>query len=130
LLVAAIARRDSSSRLASHPAGHVQIEKSSVTRAATEHGHRNCSKAFSLSIDRPVAFFSHKEAVMNWDTVKGNWTQYKGKVKEQWGKLTDDQIDVIGGQRDQLIGKIQEAYGISKDEAEQQIKSFENRTLN
>jgi uncharacterized protein YjbJ (UPF0337 family) len=65
---------------------------------------------------------------MNWDTVAGNWTQFKGKVKEQWGKLTDDEIDMIAGQRDQLVGKIQEAYGISRDEAEQQIKGFE-RTL-
>lgn len=66
---------------------------------------------------------------MNWDTVAGNWTQFKGKVKEQWGKLSDDQLDMIAGQRDQLVGKIQEAYGISKDEAEDQIKRFENRSL-
>lgn len=66
---------------------------------------------------------------MNWDTVKGNWTQYKGKIKEQWGRLTDDHIDTIAGQRDQLAGKIQEAYGISRDEAEEQIRRFENRTL-
>lgn len=65
---------------------------------------------------------------MNWDTVAGNWTQIKGKVKEQWGKLTDDQLDMINGQRDQLAGKIQEAYGIGRDEAEDQIRGFE-RTL-
>ena len=65
---------------------------------------------------------------MNWDTVAGNWTQFKGKVKEQWGKLTDDELDMIAGQRDQLVGKIQEAYGISRDEAERQIEGFE-RTL-
>jgi uncharacterized protein YjbJ (UPF0337 family) len=69
-----------------------------------------------------------KEIVMNWDTVKGNWTQYKGKIKEQWGKLTDDHLDMIDGQRDQLAGKIQEAYGVTKDEAEQQIRGFEDRT--
>lgn len=62
---------------------------------------------------------------MNWDTIEGNWKQFKGKVKTQWGKLTDDQIDVIGGKRTQLAGKIQEAYGIGKDEAEEQIKQFE-----
>lgn len=66
---------------------------------------------------------------MNWDTVAGNWTQFKGKVKEQWGKLTDDELDQIGGKRDQLIGKIQEAYGIGKDEAEAQISRFENQNL-
>jgi uncharacterized protein YjbJ (UPF0337 family) len=61
------------------------------------------------------------EAAMNWDRVEGNWKQFKGKVKEQWGRLTDDDLDVIDGKKDQLAGKIQESYGISKDEAEQQI---------
>ncbi len=64
---------------------------------------------------------------MNGDQRQGNWKQVRGKVKEQWGKLTDDQLDIIGGKRDQLAGKLQEAYGIGKDEAERQIKSFESR---
>ncbi len=64
---------------------------------------------------------------MNWDRVEGNWKQLKGKVKEQWGKLTDDHIDRIAGQRDQLVGKIQEGYGIGKDEAERQVKDWEDR---
>lgn len=62
---------------------------------------------------------------MNWDIVEGNWKQFKGKVKTRWGKLTDDQLDVIAGKRTQLAGKIQEAYGITQEEAERQIKSFE-----
>jgi len=62
---------------------------------------------------------------MNWDIAQGNWKQFKGNVKEQWGKLTDDHLDAIAGKRDQLVGKIQEAYGISKDQAEVQIKLFE-----
>lgn len=62
---------------------------------------------------------------MNWDTIEGNWKQFKGKVKAQWGKLTDDQLDVVGGKRDELAGKIQENYGVSKDEAEEQIRQFE-----
>jgi uncharacterized protein YjbJ (UPF0337 family) len=62
---------------------------------------------------------------MNWDRVEGNWKQVKGKVKQKWGKLTDDQIDVIAGHREQLIGKIQESYGIAKDEAERQVKDWE-----
>ncbi|PUA16993.1 CsbD family protein [Glaciimonas sp. PCH181] len=62
---------------------------------------------------------------MNWDIIEGNWKQLKGKVKAQWGKLTDDHIDVIAGKRDDLSGKIQEAYGVNKDEAEKQIKAFE-----
>ena len=64
---------------------------------------------------------------MNWDRVQGNWKQFKGKVKEQWGKLTDDQLDVIGGKREQLAGRVQEVYGVSKDEAERQIADFEER---
>lgn len=64
---------------------------------------------------------------MNWDIVAGNWKQFQGKVKTQWGKLTDDQLDQIAGKRTELAGRIQEAYGISKDEAEKQIKDFEDR---
>lgn len=62
---------------------------------------------------------------MNWDIVEGDWKQFKGKVKTQWGKLTDDKLDEIAGKRIELSGKLQEAYGISKDEAETQIKRFE-----
>lgn len=67
---------------------------------------------------------------MNWDIVEGNWKQFKGKAKEQWGKLTDDDLDVIAGKRDQLAGRIQEAYGVNKDEAEKQIRDFEKRNDN
>jgi uncharacterized protein YjbJ (UPF0337 family) len=69
---------------------------------------------------RPVS----EEPLMNWDRIEGNWKQFKGRVKEQWGKLTDDEIDVIAGKRDQLVGKIQESYGITKDEAEKQVNRF------
>ena len=62
---------------------------------------------------------------MNSDTMEGNWKQLKGKVKEQWGKLTDDDFDVIAGKRDQLLGRIQERHGISRDEAEKQVKDWE-----
>jgi uncharacterized protein YjbJ (UPF0337 family) len=64
---------------------------------------------------------------MNWDRVEGNWTQLKGKVKEQWGKLTDDDLDVIAGKRDQLAGRIQERYGIAKDEADRRVNDWESR---
>ncbi len=64
---------------------------------------------------------------MNWDIVEGNWKQFKGKIKEQWGNLTDDELDQIAGRRDQLAGRIQEHYGITKDEAEKQIKDWEMR---
>ncbi len=62
---------------------------------------------------------------MNWEQIQGNWKQATGKAKEQWGKLTDDDFDVIAGRRDQLAGKVQERYGIAKEEAEKQIASWE-----
>jgi len=62
---------------------------------------------------------------MNWDQVKGNWKQFSGTVKVKWGKLTDDEIDQIAGRRDILLGKIQERYGIAKEEAEKQVKDWE-----
>jgi uncharacterized protein YjbJ (UPF0337 family) len=67
---------------------------------------------------------------MNHDRIEGNWKQVKGKVKEQWGKLTDDDLDVIAGKRDQLLGRIQERHGIAKDEAEKQVASFEKHNPN
>jgi uncharacterized protein YjbJ (UPF0337 family) len=63
---------------------------------------------------------------MNWDRVEGNWKKFSGKVREQWGRLTDDDLDVIEGRRETLSGRIQEIYGISQDEAERQIKGFED----
>jgi uncharacterized protein YjbJ (UPF0337 family) len=66
---------------------------------------------------------------MNWDTVKGDWKQLSGKVKEAWGKLTDDELDVVAGKRDQLVGLIQKKYGIQRDEADRQVQQFE-RTCN
>ena len=62
---------------------------------------------------------------MGWDQVEGNWKQFKGKVRETWGKLTDDELEQIAGKRDILLGKIQEKYGIAKDEAEARVKEFE-----
>jgi len=64
---------------------------------------------------------------MNQDIFEGNWKQFKGKVKEQWGKLTDDDLDVISGKRDQLVGRIQERYGVARDEAEKQLSAWESR---
>lgn len=62
---------------------------------------------------------------MNWDQIKGDWKQAKGKVKQQWGKLTDDDLTVTEGARDELVGRIQERYGIAKDEADKQVKAWE-----
>lgn len=64
---------------------------------------------------------------MNSDRIIGNWKQVKGRIKEQWGKLTDDHINIIDGRRDRLLGQIQESYGIASDEAEKQVQAWEKR---
>jgi uncharacterized protein YjbJ (UPF0337 family) len=58
---------------------------------------------------------------MNWDQVKGNWNQLKGSAKVRWGKLTDDDLTLIEGEKDKLVGKLQETYGMSKEEAEREV---------
>ena len=64
---------------------------------------------------------------MNKDQAAGQWKQLKGKVKEQWGKLTDDDLTVLEGNQEQLTGRIQERYGIAKEEAERQVRDFRTR---
>ncbi len=64
---------------------------------------------------------------MDSNRFEGNWKQIKGKVKEQWGKLTDDDLTAINGQREQLEGKIQERYGIQKDQVKQQVDDWWGR---
>jgi uncharacterized protein YjbJ (UPF0337 family) len=61
---------------------------------------------------------------MDWNRVQGNWKQVKGKVKEKWGQLTEDDLDVIAGRRDQLEGKIQERYGVAKDQVRKDIDDW------
>jgi uncharacterized protein YjbJ (UPF0337 family) len=68
-----------------------------------------------------------EDFAMDWNRVEGNWKQMKGKVKEQWGKLTDDDLTAINGQRQQLEGRIQERYGIQKDEVKRQIDDWYSR---
>ena len=63
---------------------------------------------------------------MNEDTLKGQWTQLKGKAREQWGKLTNDDLDQVQGQAEQLIGRIQERYGVAKDDARRQFDAWLN----
>jgi uncharacterized protein YjbJ (UPF0337 family) len=62
--------------------------------------------------------------MMNSDQLEGKWKQVKGEVREKWGKLTDDDIHVIAGRREQLIGRIQERYGLAKEEATRQVDAF------
>ena len=63
---------------------------------------------------------------MNWDQIKGNWKQFTGQAKQQWGKLTDDDLTTVDGKREELVGKVQERDGIAKEDAEKQVKQFES----
>lgn len=63
---------------------------------------------------------------MNWDRIEGDWKQFKGAAKAKWGKLTDDQLDVIAGKRDQLAGKIQEEYGLTREATEEQLSEWQD----
>lgn len=61
---------------------------------------------------------------MNNDKMEGNWKEMKGKAKQKWGKLTDDDLDVVDGKREELVGKIQQRYGKSREEAEREVDNF------
>ena len=65
---------------------------------------------------------------MNWDRVAGVWKQYKGSLRAKWGQLTDDDLDVTAGNRQRLIGKIQERYGIAKGQAEREVREWERES--
>lgn len=65
---------------------------------------------------------------MNRDRIEGNWTELKGKVQQQWGKLTNDDLDVIEGRRKELSGRLQQRYGYAKEQAEREIDDWLKRT--
>lgn len=87
--------------------------------------------AATFSASTPVAIVHAQnktvegEAREAWAKIKGAWTQSKGAIKEQWGKLTDDDVQEVNGRREVLIGKLQTRYGISHEEAERQVGGFE-----
>jgi uncharacterized protein YjbJ (UPF0337 family) len=66
----------------------------------------------------------HYEVNVNWEQIEGKWNQLKGAVKQRWGKLTDDDLDVIAGKKDELLGKLQEKYGITKEQAEKELEQW------
>jgi uncharacterized protein YjbJ (UPF0337 family) len=100
--------------------------RDALAAVCTRAHRRPASKCRQSSAEEP-SFNLRKDTEMNWDRIEGNWKQFKGNVKEQWGKLTDDELDVIAGKRDNLVGKIQETYGISKDETEKQLADWQKR---
>jgi uncharacterized protein YjbJ (UPF0337 family) len=62
---------------------------------------------------------------MDWERISGNWAHWRGRVRERWGRLTNDELDRVAGRRDQLVGRIQSAYGIAREEADRQLRNWE-----
>ena len=87
-----------------------------------ERGLTDNNATYSVQADGSVEVINR-----GYDTEDRQWKQVTGKVKEQWGKLTDDDIKVIDGKQEQLVGRIQERYGVAKDEAEKQVQSWIGR---
>ena len=83
-----------------------------------------------MIIDTPAnAQTTQSDSKVIWEKIKGSWNQTKGAVKEQWGKLTDDDLLEIEGRRDQLVGKIQTRYGITREQAEAQVSTWEKKRV-
>jgi uncharacterized protein YjbJ (UPF0337 family) len=85
-------------------------------------GHAEPSRR--VAVGRPHFQMKRENSNMDWNRVEGNWKQVKGKVREKWGQLTNDDLDTIAGKRDQLEGKIQERYGIAKDQVRKDIDDW------
>ena len=103
--------------LVAHPA-YVELTKRERQPGAVRSGKAGASGPWAVNVHL-------MEILMNWDRIQGNWKQVVGKAKAQWCKLTDDDLDVVAGRREQLAGKIQERYGIAKDEVDKQIADWE-----
>jgi uncharacterized protein YjbJ (UPF0337 family) len=112
--------------------------------AGPQSGHDFFAAALSAAIagcqigtrTQTVALILHQGAVpallanedggsaMNWDQIEGNWMKAKGKLRQQWGKLTDDDLSLIDGKREELASRLQERYGYQKEQAEKEIDSW------
>jgi uncharacterized protein YjbJ (UPF0337 family) len=115
-----------------HACGGSAQQGGSTPICAHAHSIRTARRRRRTSGDRtnrasaiPPARLPTKGNAMDWNIIEGNWKQFKGHVKEKWGKLTDDHLDEIAGKREQLSGRLQESYGITKDQAEREVKAFE-----
>lgn len=83
---------------------------------------------YNSAIDGAINLNRNGGIAMNWDQIQGSWRQFRGQVKQKWGKLTDDDLDYISGKREELVGRLQKRYGIAKDEAERQVDEFQRRS--
>jgi uncharacterized protein YjbJ (UPF0337 family) len=90
-------------------------------------GESELSPCREARADPPEVNFEtkfRKEQAMNWDRIEGNWKQFKGQVRQQWGKLTDDDMEFVEGKRTELAGRIQQRYGVARDQAEREIDTW------
>jgi uncharacterized protein YjbJ (UPF0337 family) len=74
--------------------------------------------------NRRVRAAGAMEDAMNWDVIKGKWRELKGEARQQWGRLTDDDWQQVAGEKDKLVGKLQQRYGWSKEEAEKNADDY------
>jgi uncharacterized protein YjbJ (UPF0337 family) len=111
-----------------HPTNGNADAKAAVRAVrAGRHGNNRRRSGFQPESWRLTRQTDQGVRGMDWNRVEGNWKQVKGKVKEQWGNLTDDDLNVIAGKREQLEGKIQERYGIARDQARKEIDDWASR---
>jgi uncharacterized protein YjbJ (UPF0337 family) len=96
------------------------------TNALPSQKNVNRERRERLFVELADTSHTTKELGMDWNRVEGNWKQVKGKIKEKWGKLTDDDLNVIEGRRDQLEGKIQQRYGFAKDQTKKDVDDWVN----
>jgi uncharacterized protein YjbJ (UPF0337 family) len=97
-------------------------------RIAPLTSHRESFRALGvaeLRVHHSNLLVKTKGQIMNWDTIEGKWKQVTGQIKQKWAKLTDDDLTAVNGKRDELVGKLQERYGMAKDDAERELKDFE-----
>jgi uncharacterized protein YjbJ (UPF0337 family) len=101
--------------------------KTDATRAVRTPDTAPGSRAGQRDLLRYPTTFSPRSYVMNWDQITGDWKQFKGKVKEKWGKLTDDELTTVAGKREHLAGLLQERYGYAKEQAEKELNEFSQK---
>jgi uncharacterized protein YjbJ (UPF0337 family) len=96
-----------------------------MNRMANDANRNRLIPSIFFLLEKWESATGNREAIrMNWDQLEGKWKQYLGEIREKWGKLTDDDLHVIAGRREQLIGRLQERYGIAKEVAAQQADEF------
>jgi uncharacterized protein YjbJ (UPF0337 family) len=103
--------------------GYAVASERHYTALAYRQHTSNCGANYAAAAGATKS--SGKESAMNWNMIESDWKQFGARVKEKWGRLTDENLALIAGRRDYLSAQIQRSYGISKDQTERQLKLFE-----